>query len=111
MRLLVPESLSADDPMRGVVSKLAADYKAKYQTDATTFIGHPADALTLIEKAVKKAAGTDREKLAEAMSAGISFPGANGMFRFTAENHNGLNSSSRSMVMLKIEGGKFVVVK
>ena len=54
MRLLVPESLSADDPMRGVVSKLPADYKAKYQTDATTFMGHPADALTSSKKPSKR---------------------------------------------------------
>lgn len=111
MRLLAPESLSADDPMRSVVSKLAADYKAKYKGDATTFIGHPADALTLIEEAVKKAGSADRQKLAEAMASGISFPGANGIFKFTADNHNGLDSLSQSMVMLKIQNGKFVVVK
>lgn len=111
MRLLAPESLLSDDPMRSVVSKLAADYKAKYKTHATTFVGHPADALALIEEAVKKAESVDREKLAGAMSAGISFPGANGMFKFTADNHNGLDASSKSMIMLKVEGGKFVVVK
>ncbi|MFX4861162.1 hypothetical protein ABTC05_19175, partial [Acinetobacter baumannii] len=34
MRLLAPESLPADDPMRAVVSKLAEDYKTKYKSDA-----------------------------------------------------------------------------
>ncbi len=111
MRLLAPESLRADDPMRAVVSKLAADYKAKYKADATTFIGHPADALALVEEAVKKTGSADREKLAAAMATGISFPGANGIFKFTADNHNGLDSSSESMVMLKVQNGKFVVVK
>jgi branched-chain amino acid transport system substrate-binding protein len=97
--------------MRAVVSKLAADYKAKYKVDPDTFIGHPLDALTLIEEAVKKAGSTDREKLAKAMASGIRFPGANGMYNFTADNHAGLDSSSESMIMVKIQGGRFVVVK
>ncbi|KAH2808278.1 hypothetical protein KXV85_006065, partial [Aspergillus fumigatus] len=102
MRLLAPESLAANDPMRPVVTKLAADYKEKFKADATTFIGHPSDAMLLIEEALKKAGGSpDREKLAEAMRSGISFPGANGMFRFTDANHNGLDRESQSMVMLQ----------
>jgi branched-chain amino acid transport system substrate-binding protein len=112
MRLLAPQSLAADDPMRPIVTKLAADYKARFNADATTFIGHPADALRLIEEALKKSGGApDREKLAEAINGGISFPGANGMFRFTSSNHNGLDENSESMVMLQVQGGKFVVVK
>jgi len=110
-RLLVPGSLPENDPMRAVVSKLAADYKAKYKVDPDTFIGHPLDALTLIEEAVKKAGSTDREKLAKAMASGIRFPGTNGMYNFTADNHAGLDSSSQSMIMLKIQGGRFVVVE
>ena len=112
MRLLAPESLAANVPMRPVVTKLAADYKEKFKADATTFIGHPSDAMLLIEEALKKAGGSpDREKLAEAMRSGISFPGANGMFRFTDANHNGLDRESQSMVMLQVQGGKFVTVK
>ena len=109
MRLLAPESLPEDDPMRGVVSKLAADYRAKYNEEPTTFIGHPADALSLVAAALEKSGGVpDREKLAEAIRSGISFPGANGMFSFTDANHNGLDENSNSMVMLQIKGGQFV---
>lgn len=110
MRLLAPESLAKDDPIRDVVTKLATDYRDKVGKEPTTFVGHPADALTLIAAALDKAGGMpNREKLAEAMRGGIEFAGANGMFAFTDANHNGLDENSRSMIMLQIKGGKFVV--
>ncbi|MBP1848364.1 branched-chain amino acid transport system substrate-binding protein [Rhizobium petrolearium] len=110
MRLLAPQSLAEDDPMRGVVTKLADNYRAKYGKEPTTFIAHPADALSLIAAAVKASGGeVDRVKLAEAMRSGISFAGANGMFNFTDTNHNGLDENSNSMIMLQVKGGEFVV--
>jgi branched-chain amino acid transport system substrate-binding protein len=110
MRLLAPESLSKDDPIREVVTKLAADYRDKVGKEPTTFIGHPADAFTLIAAALEKSGGVpNREKLAEAMRGGIEFAGANGMFTFSDANHNGLDENSRSMIMLQIKGRKFVI--
>ncbi|EKS42292.1 ABC transporter substrate-binding protein [Afipia clevelandensis] len=112
MRLLAPDSLPADDPMREVVTRLAKDYKERFKADATTFVAHPYDAMVLVEKAVQKAGGkVDREEIAKAIRSGISFPGANGLFRFTEQNHNGLDGSSQSMVMLQVQGGRFTVAK
>lgn len=111
MRLLAPESLAKDDPMRDVVTKLAADYRNAFKKEPTTFIGHPADALSLVAAALKKLGGVpDREKLAAAMADGISFPGANGVFNFSPNNHNGLDANSNSMIMLQVKNGAFVVV-
>ena len=85
-------------------------YRAKYGKEPTTFIAHPADALSLIAAAVKASGGeVDRVKLAEAMRNGISFAGGNGMFNFTDANHNGLDENSKSMIMLQVKGGKFVL--
>jgi branched-chain amino acid transport system substrate-binding protein len=112
MRLLAPDSLAADDPMRAVVAKLAKDYKDRFKVEATTFVAHSHDALVLIDLAMKKIGGApDREKIAEAIRSGIKFPGANGMFNFSATNHNGLDTNSQSVVMLQVQSGKFVVVK
>ena len=113
MRLLAPDSLAADDPMRAVVAKLAKDYKDRFKADATTFVAHSHDALVLIDLAMKKIGGApDRVKIADAIrTGGIKFPGANGMFNFTPTNHNGLDRDSQSVVMLQVQGGKFVVVK
>ena len=111
MRLLAPDSLGAADPMRAAVSKLAADYKARFKADATTFVGHPADALVLVDLAVQKSGGVpDRDKIAEAIRTGIEFPGANGMFKYSATNHNGLDNTSQSMIMLQVQGGKVAIV-
>src|SRR5699024_11683017 len=60
---LAPESLAANDPMRPVVTKLAADYKEKFKADATTFIGHPSDAMLLIE--IGRASCREREWISE----------------------------------------------
>jgi branched-chain amino acid transport system substrate-binding protein len=112
MRLLAPESLPENDPVREVVTRLAADYKEKIGEEPTTFIGHPADALTLISLALEKSGGTpDREKLAEAIRSGISFAGANGMFAFSDANHNGLDETSESMIMLQVKGGHYVMAE
>jgi branched-chain amino acid transport system substrate-binding protein len=113
MRLLAPDSLAADDPMRAVVEKLAKDYKDRFKAEATTFVAHSHDALLLIDHAMRKIGGApDREKIAEAIrTGGIKFPGANGLFNFTSTNHNGLDRESQSVVMLQVQGGKFVVVK
>ncbi len=111
MRLLAPDSLKEGDAMRPVVSKLADDYRKTFGEDATTFIGHPADALRLVIAAMEKNGGvSDREALAAAIRSGVSFAGANGMFEFSDGNHNGLDANSKSLIMLKVENGKFTVV-
>jgi branched-chain amino acid transport system substrate-binding protein len=113
MRLLAPESLSPDDPLRAVVSKVASDYKERFKAEPTTFVAHAYDAFLLVDLAVQKSGGVpSREKIAEAIrTGGITFVGANGVYRYTDTNHNGLDKDSQSMVMLQIQGGKFVVVK
>ncbi len=45
------------------------------------------------------------------MRSGISFPRRQRDIRFTDANHNGLDRGSQSMVMLQVQGGKFVTVK
>lgn len=112
MRLLAPDTLAEDDPMREVVARLATDYRARFRAEPTTFVGHPHDALELIDRAVQTSGGQpDRERIAEAIRSGIAFPGANGQFRFTAQNHGGLDENSRSMVMLQVRGGRFVLAQ
>lgn len=113
MRLLAPESLSQDDPMREVVARLATGYRNRFHAEPTTFIGHPQDALELVDLAVRQSGGEpNRDSIAAAIRSGnISFPGANGLFHFTSENHSGLDEESQSMVMLQVRGGRFVMAQ
>lgn len=112
MRLLAPESLAADDPLRAVVTDLAQSYAAKFKEPPTTFAAHTHDAILAIEGAVKSLgdAPVTRDGIAKALE-NVSFYGGNGAFHYTPTNHNGLDESSHSMVMLKIEHGRFVIAE
>ena len=111
MRLLLPDDLAQDDPLRPVISKVAANYRARFKAPATTFVGHPYDAMTLIELALKKAGKADREALVDAIHSGISFPGCNGEMNFSAANPGGQTEGSRPVVMVQIKAGKFTIAE
>lgn len=109
-RMVAPQSLDKSDPMARVVTTLMSDYQARFNAEAPGFAGNAYDALMLVELAVAKINGAlDREKLTEALQAGIEFPSTNGMSHYTADKHGGLDENSRSMVMMQVKGGKFVM--
>jgi branched-chain amino acid transport system substrate-binding protein len=111
MRLLAPDSLKADDPVRPVVQKLYADYKAKYGDAPATFAAHSHDALMIVKAAAEKIDGKlTRDKLRDAIEK-VSITGANGIYQFTADNHGGLNQNSLSMVLMVAKDGQWVVAE
>jgi len=110
MRLLVPDQLPATDPLQPVVSKFAADYRARFNVPVTTFSGHAYDSLKLIELAVAKINGAiTREAITAAITSGIDFPGCNGVMKYSATNHGGQDDNFSPMVMVQVKNGKFVV--
>jgi branched-chain amino acid transport system substrate-binding protein len=111
MHLLARDSLKSDNPIAPVVTKLADDYKARFGAYPPTFAGHPYDAVLILEAALKKIDGDfDGESLRDAIEK-VELPGANGYFRFSPENHNGLDDTSGSMIMLKVQGGRYVAAE
>ncbi|KQV41315.1 ABC transporter substrate-binding protein [Rhizobium sp. Root1204] len=108
MHLLARESMKPDNPQTPVITKLADDYNKKFGSYPPTFAGHPADAMAILEAALKSVGGEfDGASLRDAIEK-VEIQGANGFFRFTAQNHNGLDEKSGSMIMLKVENGKYV---
>lgn len=108
MRLLAPDTLKADDPMRPVINKIVADYKAKYNEMPATFVAHSYDAMSIIEAAAKKITGpVTRENLRAAMET-VTVPGGNGIFKLTPTAH-GLDPQSQSMVMMVVKNGAWKV--
>ena len=61
-RLLVVDTLSADNPQKSVLESYKADYEGKFNEQVSTFGGHAYDALWLVINAIK-AVGTDKEKI------------------------------------------------
>jgi branched-chain amino acid transport system substrate-binding protein len=103
-RLLVADVLPDDHPQKAVLVKYKKDYEAKYGEEASTFGGHAYDALMILVKAIE-AAGTDREKVRDAIENMQGFVGTGGVFNFSAEDHNGLGMDS--FEMLTVKDGKF----
>ncbi len=105
-RLLVADVLAKDNPQKALLEKYKADYESKYKEDVSTFGGHAYDAITILVKAIETA-GTDKEKVREAIENLKGFVGTAGIFNFSATDHNGLDINA--FEMLTVKGGKFTV--
>ena len=105
-RLLVADSLPADNPQKDVLMKYKSDYEAKFQEQASTFGGHGYDAIMILAKAIKQA-GVDKEKVRDAIENMQNFAGTGGVFNFSPEDHNGLDIDA--FAMMTVKDGKFVL--
>ena len=107
-RLLVADSLPQSNKQKPVLLKYKKDYEAKFKEDVSTFGGHAYDAMMILENAIAKA-GTDKEKVRDAIENMKGFVGTGGIFNFSATDHNGLDRDA--FEMLTVKKGKFVVLK
>jgi len=107
-RLLIADVLPDDNPQKAVLLKYKKDYESKYKEEASTFGGHAYDAFMILVKAIEKA-GTDREKVRDAVENLHGFVGTGGIFNFSPKDHNGLDLNS--FEMLTVKDGKFVPLK
>ncbi|MHC4160344.1 MAG: ABC transporter substrate-binding protein, partial [Planctomycetota bacterium] len=106
-RLLVAGTLYKGHPQKNVLVKYMNDYESKFGEDASTFGGHAYDAFMILVEAVKKA-GTDKEKVRDAIENMKGFVGTGGIFNFSPEDHNGLDIEAFEMLTVKDE--KFTVL-
>ena len=107
-RLLVADELPDSNPQKSVLIKYKKDYESKYHEDVSTFGGHAYDAFMILVKAIEKA-GTDKEKVRDAIETMKGFVGTGGVFNFSAEDHNGLDINAFDM--LTVKDGKFAILK
>jgi branched-chain amino acid transport system substrate-binding protein len=107
-RLLIASQLPDSHPQKAVLVKYVSDYEAKFKENASTFGGHGYDALMLLDAAIK-AGGADRDKIRAALEKIKDFPGTDGVFTFSATDHNGLGIDAFEMMTVK--DGKFVPYK
>ena len=104
-RLLVAESLPADNKQKTLLTKYKKDYEARFHEDVSTFGGHAYDAFTILVKAIETA-GLDKEKVRTAIENTQGFVGTAGIFNFSAQDHNGL--AIDAFEMLTVKNGRFV---
>ena len=106
-RLIIAGELPNSNPQKKLLLKYAADYKANFKEDVSTFGGHAYDALTLLKAAIESAKSTDADSIVQALEGIRNFSGTAGIFNLSAEDHNGLQMDS--IVMVTVRNGKFVL--
>jgi branched-chain amino acid transport system substrate-binding protein len=104
-RLLVADLLPASHPQKKVLESYKKDYESRFKEDVSTFGGHAYDAFLILQEAVKKAGGTDPEKVRAAVEGLRGLVGTAGIFNFSPADHNGLDIEA--FEMLTVKDGRF----
>ncbi len=99
--LLVAGKLAANDPQKPVAEGYAKAFEAKWKNDVSAFGGHAYDGLMLAVDAIKRAGGTDKAKVRDAIEATKGFVGTGGVVNMSATDHMGLDLSAFKMLEIK----------
>jgi branched-chain amino acid transport system substrate-binding protein len=108
-KLLVADALPDTDPQKAVIQEFIRLYKEKgydKQFPINTHSGYAWDAIMIVANAMKQV-GTDKAALREAIENTKGYVGVSGIYNLTAEDHNGLDTSS--MVIVQVKDGSFVM--
>jgi len=107
-KLMVASQLADSDPQKKVILEFMRLYKDVYQYDRqfpiNTHSGYAWDAIYIVANAMKKA-GTNNEKLRDAIEKTKGYVGISGIYNITPEDHNGLGTDS--MVIVQIANGQW----
>ena len=104
---LIPEKLAANDPQKPVVTAYEKAYKERYKQDVSTFGGYAYAGLMIAVDAIKRAGGTDKAKVRDAIEATKGYVGSSGNVTMSATDHMGLDLTS--FRMLEIKGGDWTI--
>jgi branched-chain amino acid transport system substrate-binding protein len=99
--LLVADKLDAKDPQKPVVTAYSKAFQEKWKTDVSTFGGHAYDGLMLAIDAIKRAGGTDKAKVRDALEATKGYVGTGGKVNMSATDHMGLDLTAFRMLEIK----------
>ena len=103
-RLLIADSLPADNPQKNVLVTYKKDYEAKFSEPVSTFGGHAYDAFNILSKAITEAGSLDRAKVRDTIEK-MTFVGTGGVFKFSPTDHGGLGIDAFELMTVK--DGKF----
>lgn len=105
---LIPNKLAVNDPQKSVVVAYELAYKTRYKEDVSTFGGYAYDGLMMAVDAIKRAGGTDKAKVRDAIEATKGYVGSSGIVTMSATDHMGLSLSA--FRMLEVKGGDWTLV-
>lgn len=107
--LLIADNLPASDPQRSVVVSYKKEYESRFKSEVSTFGGHAYDGLMLAVEAIKKAGGTDKAKVRDALEGIRGYMGTAGVVSMSANDHMGLDLTA--FRMLEVKAGNWTEVK
>ncbi len=87
----VVSSVPDSDPSKAVVTKLAADYKAKYNEPTSQFTADTCGAWRVIVNALEKG-GTDPKKIRDTIESSPALA-CHGTYQYSPDDHRGLKTS------------------
>lgn len=105
---LIPAKLAANDPQKPVVTAYEIAYKTRYKQEVSTFGGYAYDGLMIAVDAIKRAGGTDKAKVRDAIEATKGYVGSSGNVNMSEKDHMGLDLSS--FRMLEIKAGDWTIL-
>ena len=115
--MLVYEQLADSNPVKKSAAEYVKAYESKFGAGSrTTFGGHAWDAYLLLQRAIPEAlkraqpgSKAFRSALRDALENSKDVAASNGVFSISAGDHNGMDNRAR--VIVRIENGKWVLVK
>lgn len=102
------QDLADNDPQKKIILNYQAQYEKKFGKPANQFGACAFDAFNIAVMALKTA-GTDKEKLRDAIEMTKGYIGINGEFNYSPEDHGGL--TKESMVMYEAINGEWKLMK
>jgi branched-chain amino acid transport system substrate-binding protein len=104
-KIMAPDSIPANDPIKKVIVEFAREYQKKYGEPANYFSGQQADAVALTAEGLRLAKSEDPSKLRDAIESIKNFPGCNGVYNMSPQDHHG--TTMENMILLTIKDGKW----
>jgi branched-chain amino acid transport system substrate-binding protein len=106
--LVVADKLPDNDAQKPVVTAYAKAFQTRWKSEVSTFGGHAYDGLMLYVDAVKRAGGTDKAKVRDAIEQTKGYIGTGGVVNMSATDHMGLDLSA--FRMLEIHKGDWTLI-
>jgi branched-chain amino acid transport system substrate-binding protein len=107
-KLLVPSSIT-DPAQKAVVDEFVQQFQAAYNATPNTFAGYAWEAISILVDAINRAGSTDAAAIQSALNATQGFVGPDGVYNYSATDHDGLTADD--MIMVKIQGGTWVLAQ
>jgi branched-chain amino acid transport system substrate-binding protein len=106
--LLIADSLPATDRQRAASVAYAAAWNEAFTETISSFGGYAHDGLHIYLDAVKRAGGTDKAKVRDALEQTRDFIGVDGIYNMSATDHMGLTLESFKMVEVRSNTWKLI---